>query len=182
MGGRQTTKAWLEALCCQWYEPVLRYAYSQLREVESAREVTQETFLVACQKQAQLESHPNPGGFLFATARNLVKNRRKQAFLQMAREPLTPDGQLPDREDPASSLEWMLDRAVDESQWIQQVLSQLSPEKYRLYALHYLEGIPMKEIAQRYGLREEAVRMRYLRLRREIRELAAAVAAENFPV
>ena len=182
MGGIGRQKKWLEQLCQQWYEPVLRYAHTQLRDVEAAREVTQETFLIACVKQALLAQHPNPGGFLFTTARNLAKNRRKQAFLQMAREPLTADGQLPEREDPEAGLERILDQAVDEQDWIEEVLSRLEPEKYRLYALHYLEGVPMKEIAQRFGLRPEAVRMRYLRLRREIREIAAAVAEENFPV
>ena len=38
----------------------------------------------------------------------------------------------------------------------------------------------MAEIASAYGLEEPAVRMRYVRLRREIRTIAAQVAEENF--
>mgnify|MGYP002508476917 CR=1 FL=1 len=42
------------------------------------------------------------------------------------------------------------------------------------------EQFPDREIASAYGLEEPAVRMRYVRLRREIRTIAAQVAEENF--
>ena len=50
------------------------------------------------------------------------------------------------------------------------MLSRLDDEKRRLYALRYLDKKSMAEIAALLALREDALRMRYVRLRREIPE------------
>ena len=174
-------KTWFERLCETEYPSVLRYLYLQLRDEWAAREVTQEVFLLACQKEQELSKHPNPGGFLFRTAQNLARKYRREAYLQLTREPLTETGEPPEQAD-GDWLERELDRQVDEQAYLGEVFSRLSPEQYQLYALHYLQKVPMKEVAARYGLREETVRMRYLRLRKQIRQIAEEVAEKNFPV
>lgn len=63
---------------------------------------------------------------------------------------------------------------------IDQVLSDLTPEKRQLYVLHYMKGISMREIARKMNIEETALRMRYMRLRKEIRKIAAQVAEKNF--
>ena len=175
-------KRLFERLCEDYYEKVLRYLYYALGDETAAREVVQEVFLTACAKRELLAQHPNPGGFLFLTAKNLAKKARREAFARMAREPLTADGLPPEQADDGAEIERALDAAVDTDAWVERVLARLDPAKRTLYNLHYVQGVPMKEIAARYGLGEAAVRMRYMRLRREIRELAARVAEENFMV
>jgi len=169
-----------DGLCEDYYEKVLRYLYAALADEQAARDIVQEVFLVAWQKREALLTHPNPGGFLFLTAKNLAQKARREAFVRMAREELDGDGRLEAQPDGTNLIETALDRAVDESAYIDAVLGQLSPEKQKLYSLYYIKGWSMSEIAAQYHLEETAVRMRYVRLRREIRAIAAEVAQKEF--
>lgn len=169
-----------DQLCETWYEKVLHYLYFSLRDEQSARDAVQEVFLIAWKKRLELLSHPNPGGFLFQTAKHFVCKARREGFRRLDHEPLTADGELPEQADGTDAIEQALDRAIDENAYIEAVLSRLSADKRTLYELYYLQNKPMAEIASAYGLEEPAVRMRYVRLCREIRTIAAQVAEENF--
>lgn len=167
-----------EELCAAHYENVLRYLFRALGDEGMARDVTQEVFLTACAKEISLRLHPNPGGWLFQTAKNLAQKARREAFRRV-KEEMFPEEEPVDEQ---SAVEQELDRQIDESQYVDLVLDRLSPEKRCLYSLYYVSGKPMGEIAAELGLEEPAVRMRFVRLRREIREIAAEVAEKNFGV
>lgn len=175
----KAAEQFFEELCAAHYENVLRYLFRTLRDESAARDTAQEVFLTACGKRRELMAHPNPGGWLFLTARNLAKKAKREAYRRMAEGP--PD-ELRDLEDWGSLVELALDREIDETRYVEQVLSGLDPEKRRLYALYYLRGRSMKEIAAELDADEPAVRMRFVRLRREIRQLAAGVAEKNFDI
>lgn len=166
------------ALCENYYENILRYLFATLREESAARDCTQEVFLVALQKSALLAQHPNPGGFLFQTAKNLAQKTRRESFRTLCTEAALDAGGEP--ADAGAAIETALDRQINELDYIDDVLSRLSEERQNLYALYYLAKKPMAEIAEMLGLKEPALRMRYVRLRREIRAIAAAVAEEHF--
>ncbi len=85
-----------------------------------------------------------------------------------------------DPADPGAELWESLDRRIDAPLYLEAVLSRLDDEKRRLYALRYLEKKSMAEIAVLLALRDEALRMRYVRLRREIREIVGEIAEQNF--
>jgi RNA polymerase sigma-70 factor (ECF subfamily) len=82
--------------------------------------------------------------------------------------------------DDKSSVLYALDSRHDETQYIETVLDKLTEEKRRLYSLYYLEKKSMAEIAGMFGAEEPAVRMRYVRLRRELRQIIREVADECF--
>ena len=89
---------------------------------------------------------------------------------ELASDPADPDAEL-----------WeSLDRRIDAPLYLEAVLSRLDDEKRRLYALRYLDKKSMAEIAALLALREDALRMRYVRLRREIREIVEEIAEQNF--
>lgn len=181
MWKKKADDRFFEELCAANYENVLRYLYRALGEETIARDTVQEVFLTACAKKALLMQHPNPGGWLFQTAKNLVKKAKREAFSRMMEEPLPEEGEgsLPDQ---GSTIERMLDQEIDESQYIAKVLSELSMEKLELYTRHYLKGQTMREIALSMGADEAAIRMRYVRLRREIKEIASQVAEKSFGI
>ena len=97
----------------------------------------------------------------------------------MAHEKLMDDEPMesPDFDD---TIERALDRQIDEQDYIEDVLSKLSPEKRKLYSLYYIQNKKMGEIAAQYQAEETAVRMRFVRLRREIKAIAAEVANQKF--
>lgn len=176
---QKAAEQFFEGLCAAYYENVLRYLYRTLGDAEAARDAVQEVFLTALGKQTELAAHPNPGGWLFLTARNLAKKAKREAYRRMMEEPAD---EMEEPLDGGSLVELAIDREIDETRYVEQVLSGLTPEKRRLYALYYLRGRTMREIAAELGMDEPAVRMRFVRLRREIRELTARVAEKNFDV
>ena len=180
-GKRKNKDLFFKQLCVEYYEKILRYLYSSLGDETAARDCTQEVFLVACQKSELLGQHPNPGGFLFQTAKNLARKTRREGFSRLARE-ISSDSGIFEQSDIYSEIEAVLDSEIDELEYVETVLSSLSTEKRRLYSLYYINKNSMAEIASLLELEEAAVRMRFVRLRREIREIVDKLAEEKFTV
>lgn len=170
-----------ESLCEDYYAKVLQYLFSVLGDEATARDCTQEVFLVALQKSPILREHPNPGGFIFLTAKNIAKRNRRETFKLLLSD-ISLDEAGNDPSDPSSDLERMLDSEIDAAEYIELVLSRLSEEKRRLYMLYYSERLSMAEIARRYNAQEPAVRMRYVRLRKEIKAIVSEIAEKHFAV
>ena len=176
---RNQSSIFFETLCVDYYEKILKYLYASLGNEAAARDCTQDVFLVACQKAELLQQHPNPGGFLFQTAKNLAQKSRRESFSKLLREVSADDSEqlTPDLQ---GGIEAVLDSEVDELQYVEAVLSRLSDEKRKLYSLYYMNHQSMAEIAALLELEEPALRMRYVRLRREIRAIIQEVAEKNF--
>jgi len=180
-GKSEKDKAFFDDLCMSYYEKVLRYLCSKLDCEAAARDCTQDVFLVALQKSTLLRQHPNPGGFLFQTAKNIAKKKKRESFQQMMLELDAEDTDIDDGiPDLSDYIQMVQDQQINEEDYIESVLSELSEEKRRLYTLYYLNKESMREIALLFGVEEAAMRMRFVRLRREIRTIAAAVAVKYF--
>lgn len=177
-GERKKMQSFFEQLCVEYYEKILRYLYASLRDEATAKDCTQDVFLTACQKSELLMQHPNPGGFLFQTAKNLSQKSRRESFSRMLRE-TSDDVDAVEVADLNADIITMLDKQIDEQEYIETVLSQLTNEKRKIYSLYYLDKKSMSEIAGLLGVEEAAVRMRYVRLRREIRTIAIEVMKQN---
>ena len=172
-------KDFFEQLCIDHYEKVLAYLYAVLEDESAARNCTQEVFLTALQKILILYQHPNPCGFLFQTAKTLAKKTRRESFARLLHEQAIEDYELVIT-DVAATIEIALEREIDEYDYIEAVLGALSEEKRRLYTLYYLNRKSMSEIAGILDVKEPALRMRYVRLRREIKDIAGEIAQKHF--
>ena len=170
---------YFEQLCIDYYEKVLGYLFAVLEDESAARDCTQEVFLTALQKISLLRQHPNPCGFLFQTAKTLAKKSRRESFARLLREQAI-DGQEQFITDISATIETVLDKEIDEQDYIKAVLDALSEEKRRLYTLYYVSRKAMAEIAGILKVEEPALRMRYVRLRREIKDIAREIARKYF--
>ena len=177
MWSKRTEETLFDQLCTAHYEKILRYLFYKLQDEQAARDTVQEVFLIAWRRRMELAAHPNPGGFLFQTAKNLAHKVQREAFARLKNE-TEPQEQLSVKD----GVEQMLDRQIDENAFVEELLNQLSPEKRSLYNLYYLRGETMKAVANQFGLEEAAVRMRYVRLRREIQSIVARLAEKKFSV
>jgi RNA polymerase sigma-70 factor (ECF subfamily) len=176
-------RGFFEQLCVDYYEKILRYLYGVLDDETAAKDCTQDVFLIACQKVDVLSAHPNPGGFLFQTAKNLAHKSRREGFKQMLNELRTEaaaDALTAKLADANADIEKVLDEEINEGDYIEAVLGRLSEDKRNLYTFYYINKQTMAGIAARLGVEEPAVRMRYVRLRREIKTIIAEVAEQNF--
>lgn len=64
-----------------------------------------------------------------------------------------------------------LDRKIDETAYTGQVIGNLNTNQHNLYRQRYVEGKSIKEIASEEGVSETAMRMRLVRLRKEIQDI-----------
>ena len=59
-------------------EKMLKFAYRMIGSIETAQDLVHETFMLALFNQDKLADHPNPGGWLMKTLRNLILNERRR--------------------------------------------------------------------------------------------------------
>jgi len=134
-----TSDEQFEALVCEYYEPLFRFAVSLTREESDARDLTQQTFYVWASKGHQLRDHSKVKTWLFTTLhRTFLKGRRKQTrFPHTDLEEVS--GELPAAvPEPADQ--------VDSSQ-VLSALTQVDELYQAAVALFYLQQCSYKEIA-----------------------------------
>lgn len=174
-----------EQICEENYLRIYRYVYIMTKNRQISEDITQEVFLKAYEKGQVLLEHPSPEGFLCKTAKFLtydaVRKREKErteplecADIQEAVEGRNCDlfyGIQAERE-----------AILDEGELALQIIGRLSQDEQALYKSYYIEHRSMKELAQSLGMKESAVRMRYLRLRKKIRRLVKEMHLEELVI
>jgi len=137
---------WLRGVLGRFERPLLVYARGLTGNIESAREVVQDTFLRLCARnQAELDGHV--GQWLFTTCRNRAFDvRRKERRMRLVlKEP--PPGNRVGGIDPAVKLE------VDETgERIRRVLEGLPESQREVVLLRFQGSLSYKEIAAVTGL------------------------------
>lgn len=144
-------KHFIEELYNAEYEKMFRFAYhilNILNNTESAKDMVQETFLLALFHQEDLIAHPKPEGWLMLTLRNLVLNelRRKRVTAEVPIESIVELGQ----EDQILPVESLLPK-------------QLSESERTILLWRYRDKMEYSEIAAALGITESSCRSRISR-------------------
>ena len=71
-----------EVLFKQWYEPLCRYAFSLLHDLEEAEDVAQKTFCKLWEQREKLEIHTSIKSYLYKMVHNACLNVIKQWQMQ----------------------------------------------------------------------------------------------------
>jgi RNA polymerase sigma-70 factor (ECF subfamily) len=155
-----------EELCCENYSRIYKYVFALTGNRESSEDLIQDVFTVAFEKGEAFLTHENPPAFLYKTARNLSYTylKRSQRHRSEYLDESYPDGD-------ADLFEKLLserDSQIDETAYTGMVINRLEPKQQALYAQRYIDRKPIREIADENGVSEPAMRMRLVRLRREI--------------
>jgi len=165
-------------LCARYYEKILKYIYFNIKDESSARDITQSVFLIVYEKIEYVFEHPNIGGFIFQTAKNLTRKHKREIYNKLTLE--FNDENIIDVCCNTCEISDILDKEINEFDYISDVLNMLTAEKRNLYNLYYIKKKPMEEIAIELGVGYATVRMRYVRLRKEIKCLVRELAEKNF--
>lgn len=170
--------SFFESLCEEYYEKILKYIFFKLKDSEASRDIVQEVFLIAYEKVNLLSSHPNPGGFLFQTAKNVLRQTKKESYKKFMIE--VNETAIERVNNAGDDVNNVLDKNIDVTRFIEPVLQDLTEDKLQLYNLRYIQNKSMEEIAELLNIESTAVRMRFVRLRREICERVKQISEENF--
>lgn len=145
---------------------LLRYALLHLSSREDAEEVLANTFTRFWE---YLASHPgitvnNVNAFLFRIAKNLVidtyRSRKKQISVEMLKE---VGIELVDKKQLSSELRIEVSLVLQE-------IHKLAPETRDLLLLRFVEEIPVKTIAEIYGITETNASVRIHRAVKKLKE------------
>lgn len=169
-----------DELCNNYYKKILKYLMFNLNDESCAMDAVQDVFLIAYEKIKSLKSHPNPAGFLFQTAKNIMKKKKREIYQKVLNEVYKNDNSIIDIADNNSNIINILDKNINEDDFLIDVFSQLSKEKKELYSLYYIQNNSMENIALKLGIEYSALRMRYVRLRKEIKEIVNKISEEKF--
>lgn len=138
------------------------WAYRHTGDMERAKDIMQETFLILLVKIDEVVDHEAPYKWLFKTAGNVLKH----AYRDMARE----SNQIPldNMEVPAIFCE------TDDN------LFEVFPTSFRkqdreIMIMYYVEKRSIKEICDRFGISSSACKMRLLRLRTELKKIYSEI-------
>lgn len=151
----QSWKDWIAALYRQSYLRLYRVAYRLTGSMETAEELTQDTFLWALLHGEELMTHPKPEAWLMRTLTNLVRNEiRRLASTEISLETLIP---IPTPEE---------DRGL-----VELLPAQLAEEDRKVLILRFEQRLDYREIADRLGISETGCRSRVFRALERCRKL-----------
>lgn len=144
----------------QWYRreyrPVLALAVGLTGDLAAAEDLTQEAFAEAHRQWADLAGHPNPAGWIRRVVLNKaasrirrLKTHRKKQHLLVAREEYTDE--IPGHE-------------------IWDLVKRLPRRQGQVVVLHYLDDLPIIDIAEILDLSPGAVKSHLHRARKALRK------------
>lgn len=156
-------------ICQQNYIRIYNYIYAMTGEPFLAEDLTQEVFLIALQKGQAFLEHEKPEAFLYRTAKIKVLEAMRKAERNRCAE--LHENMAAERGEPFSELMRQRDQAFDEQNSILWVLEELTEEQKELYESYYVAHKSMREIAREKRIRESALKMKYVRLRRKVQQI-----------
>ena len=148
----------LEQLITEYGKDIYSFCLHLTGNCDTADDLYQETFLTAVKRQRTLENVEEPKAYLLSVAAHLWTNMKRKYARRMGIAPVTSydDALLVETRDNAD--EQLL--ADEKKKQVQQAVASL-PEKLRMVVLlHYMEELPVKEIAKVLRIPEGTVKSR----------------------
>ncbi|WP_379141359.1 RNA polymerase sigma factor [Paenibacillus sp. sgz500992] len=159
-----------EELCVKYFKNIYGYCTrltkGQVQLSDIVEECTQNTFLEARKQIERLQNHPNVEGWLYVTARNLVRNSYRSMYIKRRHEIVLDDGMqfFSDDDELAACLEDTYE--IDELS--EKVLSGLNESEYQLYNDYFRNQLPVQELVDKYHISNTAVTTRIYRVKKKI--------------
>lgn len=164
-----------EVLYARYHARIYKLLYGMLGNRDDAADLTQEVFVRAWIELPRLHIEKTLYGWLRRTAINLGIDHLRRSRLvkfQSLDAPLYDDSE-------GESFEWQIpdesqdvEAAVEQKELqdcVQQALRQLSPLHRAVVVLHYIEEVPVEEIAELLSIPVGTVKSRLARARESLR-------------
>ena len=147
------------------YDKIYRYCYFRLHDMQSAQDITQETFLRFFKQNPNLE-HSKELPYLYTIAKNLCIDEFHKKAVDSLEEGVEIDGPYFDKsEDLINSIT------------LRATIEKLKPEEKELLFLRYVNEISVASICKIMGMSRFAV---YRRLSKVLKKLKEELMKEGF--
>lgn len=159
-------EAW-RALYTRYLPLAWRYAYAQVQDVHVAEDVVSDTMLALLKNIHQIEADAaHVAAWLRSVVRNKVADHHRQSF--RLKDRLEKIGRDSSSECFASSPTVALEAGEARKQ-VLEILERLGPKQRLILELKYVEGLRVREIAERLNETEKGIEASLYRARREFR-------------
>jgi RNA polymerase sigma factor (sigma-70 family) len=139
------------------HDELFRAMWLVTRNRHEAEEIAQDAFLRVLERWNRVRSVEDPAGYLYRTAMNVFRSRRRRAAVALRRAV----GQLPQEDGLAE---------VEEREAVVRVLAPLSPRQRAAIVLTDLLGLSSEEAGRALGIKAVTVRVLAGRARAALRE------------
>ncbi len=147
----------IEAAYKAYFDDVYKLVFRGVGNVPAAEDITHDVFCAALNKIEEFRIHPEPKKWLMVTARNKVR----ELYRKMNRRALGVVDEIPELavEDPD----------YKEVELELTALAIIDKEEWYLVKNYYLIGITIRELAKKYGITENNMRVRLCRIKAKLR-------------
>jgi RNA polymerase sigma-70 factor (ECF subfamily) len=152
---------WLAKLYEQMYPSLFVYAQAHLADSHTAEEVVQETFKIACMKIDTLAESPAPNGWLMTTLKHIMRNMQRRQALTAA----IFDTSVKFDENRASAL------TNDNLEFDIACTQVIGQQDYEMLKQAVLKQATISDIAQEFGISEQACYKRIQRNKQKLRKI-----------
>ncbi len=152
-----------EGFVHQYERLILNYLWRMTGEEQSARDLSQETFLRAWEHFAKIRDYENPRAWLLRVATNLALTLRTRRQAPVGAAIPLDEANAPLASDPA--------RRVVESEMVRLTLQALPPRARAMLVLRELYGLGIDDIAGIMGMSRDAVKTALYRAREQFRAI-----------
>lgn len=142
----------------EYFGEVFKYIFRKIPNQHMAEDITQDVFYAAWKKGDEFLNHPEPKLWLMVTARN----KMHELYRRMKRWTYAP---LED-DHPIMAV---VDSEYEECELELTALAIISDEEWKLIKDYYLAGIKIAELAEKYMITENNMRVRLSRLKAKLR-------------
>lgn len=148
----------IEAAYNAYFRDVYKFVFRRIGNKAVAEDITHDVFCAALNKMDEFRNHPEPKKWLMVTARN----KMRELYRKMKRNA-------------SEALEEIPELAVEEPDYNEielelTALSIIDKEDWELIKDYYLIGITTRELAEKYGITENNMRVRLHRLKVKLRK------------
>ncbi len=155
----KTQSKLIEELALRHSSAMVQLTYRRTGDTETAKDLVQETFLIASMKADILEQHEKPEAWLYLTLQFLTKRELGRAY-HKAEIPISDENILSS----AENIELPMRSYLPE---------KLSDSERELLLLHIDKGLSSPDIAELYGITPNACRKRLSRTVQKCRTMLA---------
>lgn len=148
----------VEAAYNAYFEDVYKFVFRRVGNKQIAEDIAHDVFCAALNKIEEFRSHPEPRGWLIKTAKYKLRelNRRMEYRASDSLEEV-PEPAVKVHEFEGTELELTALAIIDGKEW-------------ELIKDYYLAGITIRELAEKYGITENNMRVRLCRLKAKMRK------------
>ena len=154
------------------YDELILIAVRMTKSYEDAEDIMQSIAVVLCKKEKELEHVKNCGAFLAVCIRRAAINFFRHKIHETVTDPYYLEIY---REKTDAQAEKKNSPEYDYLEWVESLESHLgsySPDMRNAFIAHYIDNVPLSEIAAKRGISVKALSGRFARMRKSLKNNA----------